>query len=311
MDEWRSLSQRADVPLFHELGVLWLHADGEPFYEANAKMLQQFELPFSRWSAAEVRRRFPVVQINDNERGFFEPLGGGLMARQAVQKLAQELEEKGVTFIKSSAEPIHIDQAENGALNAVQLDDGSVIQAEQFVFACGPWLDKVCPDAMQDRLFVTRQEVLYFDAHQDVTGDLPVWADLPFYGLPSVAGLGFKVANDTHGQHVVMNEIDRRPSALAEQQAREFLARRFPAIADAALSGVRVCQYENSSNGDFVLDNHPGFDNVYIAGCGSGHGFKHGPAIGEHLAGRVMGTENAIDRFSLLSKQTTQKREVQ
>lgn len=233
------------------------------------------------------------------------------MARRAVQQMAVELEAAGVAFLHGKVTPIHAADAAGGALPSVTTVDGGQIEAEQFVFACGPWLDRVCPDAMAGRLFVTRQDVVYFAVDRARTGALPVWADLPFYGLPSLEGRGFKVANDTHGPQVDISKMNRRVSQEAEIQARVFLARRFPSLAESPLSETRVCQYENSSNGDFVLDRHPGLQNVWLAGCGSGHGFKHGPAVGAHLAGLVSGTEKTIARFSLGSKLTQQERAIQ
>ena len=61
-----------------------------------------------------------------------------------------------------------------------------------------------------------------------------------------------------------------------------------PALADAPIVESRVCQYENTSTGDFLIDRHPELENVWIAGGGSGHGFKHGPVIGETMAELVM-----------------------
>src|SRR6202030_3909940 len=91
---------------------------------------------------------------------------------------------------------------------------------------------------------------------------------------------------------------------------RATLKRRFPALAQAPLVETRVCQYENTSNGDFLVDRHPQHENVWLVGGGSGHGFKHGPAMGEHVAGRLMGTVAAESRFSLASKATAQRRTV-
>jgi glycine/D-amino acid oxidase-like deaminating enzyme len=310
MTEWRALSRRAALTLYHEMGVLWIHRDGEEFYEANAKMLAEHDVPFERWSARELGARYPVLQVADDEAGFFEPQGGGLMARRAVQQLAAELEAAGVTFLHGRVSPIRTADAVDGALASVRTADDTVIEAERFVFACGPWLDRACPDAMAGRLFVTRQDVVYFAVERARTGELPVWADLPYYGLPSLEGRGFKVADDTHGPPVDMASVDRRVGDETVSRAREFLARRFPTLAQSPLSETRVCQYENSSNGDFVLDRHPGLANVWIAGCGSGHGFKHGPAVGAHLAGLMLGTEQPIARFSLESKQTLQERDI-
>lgn len=310
MAEWRALSERAALPLFHETGVLWVHGAGDPFFEANAQTLDAHGVPFERLSARELEARFPVLRVDD-EVGFFEPWGGGLMARRAVQRLALELEAEGVTFLHGEVMPIHAADAVDGALPAVATADGARLEADAFVFACGPWLDRMCPDAMAQRLFVTRQDVVYFAVDRARTGALPVWADLPFYGLPSLEGRGFKVANDTHGPEVEVDGIERRVSDETVVQAREFLARRFPSLADSPVSETRVCQYANSSNGDFLLDRHPGFENVWLAGCGSGHGFKHGPAVGAHMADLVLGKEETIERFSLASKGTRQQREVQ
>lgn len=311
MAEWRALSERAALPLFHETGVLWIDRVGESFFEDNARVLARNGVPFARLSAPDLRSRYPVLRVANDEAGFFEPRGGGLMARRAVQQLSLELEADGVALLHGEVEPIRAAEGIDGALPSVTTTDGEVIEAETFVIACGPWLDRVCPEAMAGRLFVTRQEVFYFAVDRARTGALPVWANLPFYGLPSFEGRGFKVANDTHGPEVDVARIDRRPSRQAETEAREFMARRFPSLAESPLSESRVCQYENSSNGDFVLDRHPGLENLWLAGCGSGHGFKHGPAVGAHLAGLVLGTEQPIGRFSLESKQTRQEREIQ
>lgn len=309
--EWRALSERAALPLFHEIGVLFIHKDGEESIDASTKALTKHGIPFERLRASELRTRFPVLHVADDEAGFFEPRAGGLMARRAVQQMVVELKSEGVKFLHGTVTPIRTTDGVGGALQSVNTADGKLIEAEQFVFACGPWLDRVCPDAMAGRLFVTRQDVLYFSVGRKQTGNLPIWADLPFYGFPSLEGRGFKVANDTHGPQVNISKIDRRVSKETESQTRAFLARRFPSIAESPLSETRVCQYENSSNGDFVLDQHPGLENVWLAGCGSGHGFKHGPAVGAHMAGLVQGTNKTIARFSLTSKQTRKKRKIQ
>ena len=209
--------------------------------------------------------------------------------------------------------PLRASDGAGGALPALKMQTPQgerMVAAEHFVMACGPWLDRVCPEAMAGRLFVTRQEVFYFGAGRDVSAALPVWADLPFYGFPDLEGRGFKVANDTHGPRVDPDTQSRRASDGELERARAFLEARFPAVASAPATESRVCQYENSSNGDFVVDRHPGLANVWVVGGGSGHGFKHGPALGAHVAGLVMGRTTPIERFSLASKALEQAREV-
>lgn len=313
LDAWKRLSDAARLPLFHQLGVLWLHKQDDPLVQASIASLQRLGIPHALLSRAQISERYPVVATQAGDAGLIEPRGGGLMARRAVQTLVHQAAEEGMTVLRGHVSPIRGADGHNGALRSVSVRaDGRdrELRAENFVIACGPWLDSVCPDAMADRLFVTRQEVFYFAAGREVTGALPVWADLPFYGFPDLEGRGFKVANDTHGVRVDPDTQSRETTAGELARAREFLGRRFPAIAAALVTETRVCQYENSSNGDFVIDRHPGLGNVWVVGGGSGHGFKHGPAVGEHVAGLVAGKATPIDRFRLASKATVQVRDV-
>jgi len=310
LGDWQALSSRAGLPLFHEIGVLWVHAQPDELVRESARVFESLGIPFTVMVAEELRRRFPVMRVDDDEAGFFEPRGGALMARRAVQCLAAELASDGVDFLQGHVAPIRETHGRSGALEAISTAEGRRIEAEQFVFACGPWLDRVCPEAMAGRLFVTRQEVFFFAADAGVTGALPVWADLPFYGFPSLEGRGFKVAHHEPGPPLDPETAQRRASAEGEQAARAFMARRFPSLADAPLCETRVCQYENSSDGHFVIDRHPGLHNAWILGCGSGHGFKHGPAVGAHVAELVAGTTNPREPFLLASKRSTQDRSV-
>ena len=82
-------------------------------------------------------------------------------------------------------------------------------------------------------------------------------------------------------------------------RARDFLATRFPALADAPLLETRVCQYAMSAEADFFADTHSEASDVWLLGGGSGHGFKHGPALGELMAGCVLGTRETEPRFAL------------
>ncbi len=170
------------------------------------------------------------------------------------------------------------------------------------------------------RIFVTRQEVLFLGTPAGDTRfappACPVWIDFSddrgMYGFPDLDTRGFKVAFDRHGPPFDPDSNDRfvRPEKVAE--ARRYVAERFPALADAPVVDSRVCQYENTSNGDFLIDRHPTFQNVWLVGGGSGHGFKHGPAVGEYVAARVTGaaTPAVEPRFSLASKKTEQNRAV-
>ena len=203
---------------------------------------------------------------------------------------------------------------------SIQTTDGESLSADTFIFACGAWLGKVFPDLLRARIFPTRQDVLFFGIpagnRQFSPPEMPVWIDFSddrgMYGFPDLDTRGFKVAFDLHGPEVDPDSLNRivPPEKIAE--ARTYVAERFPGLANAPVVDTRVCQYENTANGDFLIDRHPQFENVWLVGGGSGHGFKHGPAVGEYVAARVTGGAlPAIEpRFSLASKSTQQRRAV-
>ena len=143
---------------------------------------------------------------------------------------------------------------------------------------------------------------------------MPGWADFNegdiFYGFPDLENRGVKFAHDQHGAEVDPDTQDRRPTQAALAEIIAFRDRRFPLLKGAPLTEARVCQYENSSNGDFLIDFHPQLKNVLLVGGGSGHGFKHGPEVGRYAADRLLGSGKLEPRFSLASKSEVHHREV-
>jgi sarcosine oxidase len=205
---------------------------------------------------------------------------------------------------------------EAGRVKHVTTSRGERIAAGQFVFACGPWLGKVFPDVLGTRIFPSRQEVFFFGIPAGdtrfVAPALPTWLfqeDL-VYGMPDIEGRGLKIAFDEHGERVDPDLQSRIVSPAMTEIVKKYVARRFPALRDAPIAETRVCQYENTSNGDLLIDRHPEMENVWFAGGGSGHGFKHGPTVGEYVTGRLLDGRLAEARFSLATKDTAQRRTV-
>jgi glycine/D-amino acid oxidase-like deaminating enzyme len=184
---------------------------------------------------------------------------------------------------------------ENGSGHSVALSDGSKIQADGYVFACGPWLGKMFPETVGDLVQATKQDIFFFGAPagDDRFGDaqLPVWGDHygSFrYGIPGSGRRGFKIADDTRGELFDPTNGERAASQDTLKDIREYLGFRFPAMKGAPLIETRVCQYEQTPDSHFIVDRHPRTENVWLLGGGSGHGFKHGPALGEMVAELIM-----------------------
>jgi glycine/D-amino acid oxidase-like deaminating enzyme len=139
-----------------------------------------------------------------------------------------------------------------------------------------------------------------------------VWIDFAagLYCLPDFAGDGVKVGIDRHGPIVDPDTVTRHVDAEGVEAARQLAGRRVPALRSAPLADARVCQYENTSSGDFIIDRHPLWEQCWIVGGGSGHGFKHGPSVGRHVAALVNGGAATIARFSLAGKSSVSARAV-
>ncbi len=313
LEVWKSLLSPLGLPSqFQEAGVLWMARGEDPLTTKTLATLQRLGVVHERLSRSELDRRWPQIDFGPNTWAIYEPESGFLAAFHTVQAVVQMAQSSGAEYFQEAVLP----PAGKGRMSSVATRSGKSIRAGTFVFACGPWLPKVFPDLLGDRIFPTRQEVFYFGPPP---GDerfrapaMPVWVDFAeeIYGIPDFKGRGFKVAPDHHGPAFDPDTGSRvvTPETLAG--VRKFVARRFPALKDAPLVASEVCQYENTSNGDFLIDRHPERDNVWLVGGGSGHGFKHGPALGEYVAARILEGGQVEPRFSLATKQKVQKRAV-
>jgi sarcosine oxidase len=310
--QWKELFAATGKPLFLETKVLWLAKENDERLKQTVSTLKRCAVPIDELDRAALENRFAQIGLEDVKAGVLETASGVLLARRAVAAVVADAIQRGVDYRLAHVAAPH----GSGKLASITTHSGEHISAGQYVFACGAWLGKVFPDILEKRIFPSRQEVFFFGVPP---GDarfappaLPTWLfqDDLFYGMPDLEGRGLKIAADAHGERVDPDTQSRIVSPEATELAREYIARRFPALRDAPIVETRVCQYENTSSGDFLIDHHPEMENVWFAGGGSGHGFKHGPALGEYVAGQLLDGGAAEPRFSLASKETVQHRAV-
>jgi sarcosine oxidase len=279
--------------MFVKTGVLVTAPRTDEYLTSARGVLTDARCRFEWFETADLRRRYPQIAFDDGAAAIFEPESGGLMARNAVRAVLEAAVAAGARY----------------EMRRVDTPDPKV--ARTFVFACGPWLPQLFPDVIGKRILPTRQEVFFFGTPPGGL-KLPCWIAFRegAYSIPPLDGRGFKLAIDEHGPRFDPETGNRNVGAASVARAREILRRRFPSLADAPLLETRVCQYENTSNGDFLIDRHPALENVWLVGGGSGHGFKHGPYVGEYTASRLLGKAPAEERFSLASKSVKHRRSV-
>ena len=319
LPDWKWLSETTEPPIFHRLGALFLFGKMEPYAAHTLQIHRELNLPMETLDRTALAQRFPQFRCDGIELGLFEPEFGALMARRAVQALVTRFVSAGGEYRLARIESPLPTLPDADSLAELSVHLGERLAASDYVFACGPWLPKVFPDVLESRMFVTRQEVFFFAAPPGDArfgpGTMPGWVDFNdgemHYGFPDLEARGVKIGRDRHGPPMDPDADDRLTSAAGLAEVRAYIAHRFPALGRQPLNESRVCQYENTSSGDFLIDRHPRWRNVWLVGSGSGHGFKHGPAVGRYAARLVSGEGLALEpRFSLAAKGERQRRAV-
>jgi sarcosine oxidase len=290
LELWRELESESGADLFVPAGVAWFFRDSLAWAEDSERALRSEGIPVERMTPAEAAGLFPSFDADGIETALYEPDAGLVRARDATRVTAEQAIARGARLVEGAARPA------GGALEV----GGCRLEADFVVWAGGAWLAHLFPDLV--RLTVTRQDVFFFGAPPEWQApQVPAWVDFDeaIYGTADLDGRGFKAAPDAHGPEFDPDGDDRLVSDERQREARDYVERRFPALADAPLVGSRACPYSLTEDHQFLVAPHPEHDHVWLLGGGSGHGFKHGPALAEYVEGLLKGEELPDPRFRL------------
>jgi glycine/D-amino acid oxidase-like deaminating enzyme len=301
-DAWYTRSAQRALELWLEIdptlvtrhGLAWF-AHGDEGWEADSeRVLREEGVAVERLEPAEASSLFPSLGGGDLAWVLFEPDAGWIRASHAVGVLVEQARAAGAQLVRSRAEPaggrVHAPGADSSVCFA-----GEILEADHVVWACGPWLPKLFPGLLQIR--PTLQEVVFLDAPSGWEG-APGWVDYDrsFYGHGG--GDGFKVATDAEGRTADPDDLGDLAGAT-EPRIKDYVAERFPALRDVGVRSRRPCPYELTPDTHFVAAPHPEHEHVWLLGGGSGHGFKHGPALAERMVRWMTGAEPPDPRFAL------------
>jgi sarcosine oxidase len=271
---WRELEAECGAELLAECGLAWFAHREDGWEGASARVLGEAGIPCERLEPGEASRLFPSLRTDDLAFVLLEPHAGVLRAQTAVRALASAAVDHGARLVRGRVRP-------DGA-RAV-LEDGTALEADRVVWACGGWLRDLFPGLVELR--VTRQELFFLDGGPEWRS-APGWVDFDkaLYGTGDIDDLGVKAAHDPDGPPLDPDAPLPATDPESERLVREMAAWRFPALDGAPLKGSKTCRYELSADGHFVVAEHPEHPGVWVVGGGSGHGFKHGPALAERIA---------------------------
>jgi glycine/D-amino acid oxidase-like deaminating enzyme len=269
-EQWLELQDRRGVRIWEPVGVAWFAARADGFEARSRASFERLGVRHEWLSPDEARRLYPSLGVDDLTGVLFEPDAGVLHARRATQLVVEDARELGVRLETARSTP-----AEPPRTDVV-------------VWACGSWLPSLFPGLVE--IVLDRRDVVFFGGDGRWQGT-PGFCDYDgaFYGHGELGGLGVKIAPDGPGGDVDPDAVDRVPLPERIAEARAYAARRFPELADAPVVGTRVCQYDLTADTHFLFDRHPDRDGWWLLGGGSGHGFKHGPALAEYVADCVEG----------------------
>jgi sarcosine oxidase len=281
---WLELQEETGTRIWEPVGVAWF-AHTDDGFEAQSRVTLEAAGIRCEWlSPDDARDLYPSLGVDDLSAVLFEPDSGVLHARRATQLLVDDGVRHGVRF-------------ETRSVNV-----GDPPHADVVVWACGAWLPKLFPQHVDLR--ISRRDVYFFGTDGSWAGT-PGFCDYdsPFYGHGEIGGLGAKVAPDVPGDEIDPDRLERLPLPALEQAARIYTAARFPSLAGAPIVGSRVCQYELTGDTHFLFAQHPERPSWWLLGGGSGHGFKHGPALAEYVADCIEG-RRAPEPFHALGPRT-------
>jgi sarcosine oxidase len=290
---WATYELRWKRQFLYRSGVLWMAGGRDDSFERGSiEMLGAAGITYQELPAARMRKRWPQINFEGIEWGIFEPQCGYLDARTSCAAVVEAFVAAGGKYLETAVSP---DGMESTPFGSLRMSDGSRLKADIYVFACGPWLGRLFPQAVGKLVRATKQDVFFFGTPAGDSrfsdSQMPVWGDHQdhfFYGIPGSDRRGFKIADDTRGADFDPTTGERTVDRETLKAVRGYIGFRFPALKDAPLIETRVCQYEQTPDSHFLVDSHPMNEKVWLVGGGSGHGFKHGPAVGEMMAELIL-----------------------
>ena len=284
---WEKLSYDSERRLYDECGMLWLVSqDDSSYIQKSKKHIESVGHSIQEISKSDAQKKYPIINFDDINEVYFEKKAGALMASRCCKNIVRKFKEEGGSVFLGE---VIVDESKLKT-NAISFD-GKRIDADKYIVACGPWNRKLLPKMLEDVTYISRQEVYYFSIPNDSVSKynskaMPCWLDLnsenpSYYGIPFHLNKGFKISYDERSTQFDPDSSERIPIPELVERTKSYLHKRFPHLKNQPISETRVCQYENSMDGNFIINYHEDNDNVLVLSGSSGHGFKLGPGLGE------------------------------
>jgi sarcosine oxidase len=291
-DLWRELERESGEALLTQTGGLYMGPPDGDLVSGSLASARTHGLAHEVLDNADLRRRYPVFDVDPDWIGVFDTQAGWLAPERSVETHLRLAERRGASL--RFVEPIERWERDGDGVRVTSAR-GSY-RARRLVITAGSWLPRLLPQ-LAPHLWVERNVLFWFEPK----GQLEAFARLPvyivedidrlYYGFPYDPANGLKMAGLHFGDRIDPDSVDREPSARDEERVRAWLRRRMP-LADGDRRRAQVCMYTNSPDGHFIIDREGPV--AYASAC-SGHGFKFASAMGEILAEMAISGHSSLD----------------
>jgi sarcosine oxidase len=312
---WRDFERATGATLLQQNGLLVISGPGqraaahgkEDFLASTAAIARANHVAHERLDDATIRARFPAFAIADGDEAYFEPEAGYCFPERCITVQLDAARNHGATLHMGETVTSF---ARNGTGVRIVTDKGEY-SARHLVIAAGPWVVQLVP-SLAHHFKIRRQVLVWFRVAEDAAvahfqpERFPVFywqvpREQAIYGFPSIDGKTLKIATEQYKTTTTPDSVERNasPEEIAEVW-RDYVAPFFPGVTNECTKSA-VCLYTCTEDTRFIVDWLPGHDNVIVASPCSGHGFKHSAAMGEAIAGRILGRSDALslDAFRL------------
>jgi len=307
---WRELERETGDSLLTTNGALIISSAAKTsvthvatFFTNTLAAAERFQIAHEVLTASDIRRRFPLFNVADDEVGYFEP-GAGFVRPEACIRAQLTLAEANGASIHRGETVLGF-EASDAAVTVTT--DRAVYSCAHLIVAAGPWLPELLGRDVASVFKIYRQVLYWFDMESDPAGLAPdrfpvfIWElqgkPQGVYGFPAIDGAqgGVKVSTEAFGATTTPQVVARNvtPEEIAAMH-RDYVAPYLRGVGARCLR-TATCLYTVTPDFGFVVDRHPHSDRVIVVSPCSGHGFKHSAAIGEALAQWIAEGRSRID----------------
>jgi sarcosine oxidase len=301
---WRKLECESGEELLRLTGLLMVGLEGSPVIAGATRAAREHSLPFQSLSARDIRSRYPMLKVRDEEVGLYEPDGGVLDPERSVATQLRVAQSAGAE-LRFNSMVESWEATANGFL--LHLAGGDDVTSRALLLSLGPWFKKTL-ESLGVPIRVQRNVQAWFApvTNEYAAGRFPPFLldreglPTPLYGFPDF-GDGVKAAFHACGELSDVEHFLREVDGARDIEPISRALEQWMPGAAGRLRAAKPCPYTLTPDSHFVVDRHPDHPRLVLSGGFSGHGFKFAPVIGEICADLALENESrhAIDFLSL------------